>query len=196
MPHPKRLVFVTGNPNKIAEVSRQLGNDYNFQGLKDIGCTEEIPETTNTIPGNAQQKAHFVHDRYGVDCFSEDTGLEIESLDGAPGVHTAYYAGPARDPKANMTKVLNEMQGKTNRKAQFRTVICLILNEQEYLFEGICEGHIAGRIRGEEGFGYDPIFIPNGSDQTFGQMGFSAKKSYSHRAKAVQKLVDFLQQQT
>ena len=193
MPQPKQLVFVTANPNKIAEVSRQLGNNYNFKGLTDIGCTEEIPETTDTIPGNARQKARFVYDRYGVDCFSEDTGLEIEALDGAPGVHTAYYAGPQRDPRGNMERVLQELQGEPNRKAQFRTVICLIIDNKEYLFEGICEGNIAGRIRGEEGFGYDPIFIPNGSDQTFGQMGFTAKKTYSHRAKAVQKLVNFLQ---
>lgn len=193
MPQRKKLVFVTANPNKIAEVSRQIGNDYNFLGLQDIGCEEEIPETTDTIPGNARQKARFVYDKYGVNCFSEDTGLEVEALNGAPGVHTAYYAGPDRNPKANMNKVLAELQGKANRKAQFRTVICLIIDGKEYLFEGICEGNIAGRLRGKEGFGYDPIFIPNGSDQTFGQMGFTAKKVHSHRAKAVKKLVDFLQ---
>lgn len=188
----ERLVFVTNNPNKIAEVARQLGSNYDFLGLSDIGCTAEIPETTNTIPGNARQKARFVYDGYQVDCFSEDTGLEIDALDGAPGVDTAHYAGPERNPKANMEKVLEELGQSTNRKARFRTVICLIRNGEEHFFEGICEGNIAGRLRGESGFGYDPIFIPNGSATTFGQMDFSEKKKYSHRAKAVSQLVDFL----
>lgn len=194
MPTKEHLVFVTNNPNKIAEVARQLGEAYDFQSLADIGCTEEIPETTDTIPGNARQKAQFVHERYGVDCFSEDTGLEIDALDGAPGVDTAHYAGPERHAEANMKKVLKALGRVPNRKARFRTVICLIRKGEEHLFEGICEGNIAGRIRGDQGFGYDPIFIPNGSSETFGQMGFTAKKVYSHRAKAVQKLIDFLQQ--
>lgn len=193
MPQRKSLVFVTNNPNKIAEVQRQLGSTYNFQSLKDIDCHDDIPETSSTIPGNAIQKARYVYEKYGVDCFSEDTGLEVDALDGAPGVMTARYAGPDRDPKANMKKVLSELRGKSNRTARFRTVICLIRDGEEHLFEGICEGNIAGRLRGDEGFGYDPIFIPSGSAQTFGQMGFTAKKTYSHRAKAVQKLVDFLQ---
>lgn len=189
----ERLVFVTNNTNKVAEVSRQLGNDYTFLSLADIDCHEDIAETSPTIPGNAQQKARYVYEKYGVNCFSEDTGLEVDALDGAPGVLTARYAGPERDAKANMKKVLTELEGNPNRKARFRTVICLIQDGKESLFEGICEGNIAGRLRGEQGFGYDPIFIPLGSSETFGQMGFTAKKNYSHRAKAVQKLVDFLQ---
>lgn len=189
----ERLVFVTNNTNKVAEVSRQLGNDYTFLSLADINCHEDIAETSPTIPGNAQQKARYVFEKYGVNCFSEDTGLEVDALGGAPGVLTARYAGPDRDAKANMQKVLKEMEDKADRKARFRTVICLIQDGKETLFEGVCEGNIAGRLRGTQGFGYDPIFIPNGSSETFGQMGFTAKKNHSHRAKAVQKLVDFLQ---
>lgn len=194
MSKPQELVFVTSNPNKTAEVSRQLGNAYRFRSLTDLGSTEEIPETSGTIPGNAQQKARFIYERYGVNCFSEDTGLEIEALDGAPGVDTAHYAGPARDARANMEKVLRQLSGQTNRRARFRTVICLIQDGKEWLFEGICPGHIAGRLRGEMGFGYDPIFIPEGSDRTFGQMSFTEKKKVSHRAAAIRKLVAHLRE--
>lgn len=194
MKSKKKLVFATNNPNKIAEVTAQLGESYTFLSLADIGCTEEIPETTNTIPGNAIQKARHVYENYEKNCFSEDTGLEIDALDGAPGVDTAHYAGPARDANENMQKVLDSLARKSDRKARFHTVICLIIDGEEHLFEGYCEGVIADQKRGDQGFGYDPIFIPDGEQETFAQMGFDRKKQYSHRARAVKKLVDFLEQ--
>lgn len=188
----KKLVFATNNPNKIAEVKAQLGEGYDFLSLADIGCTEDIPETTGNIPGNARQKARYVFERYGYDCFSEDSGLEIDALDGRPGVDTAHYAGPARDALANMNKVLTEMGDTTKRSARFRAVICLIEGGEEHFFTGVSEGSIAIDRRGEQGFGYDPIFIPEGERDTFAQMGFDRKKAYSHRARAVKGLVNFL----
>ena len=190
------LVFATNNAHKIAEVQAQLGDQYSFLSLKDINCTEDIPETTGTIPGNARQKARFVKDNYGHDCFSEDTGLEIDALDGRPGVDTAHYAGPARDAKANNDKVLAELAGKEGpreRAARFRTVICLIKDGEEHLFEGVCPGHIATRADGDQGFGYDPIFVPaEGDGHPFAQMTRAEKQTISHRGRAVRKLVDFL----
>ena len=187
------LVFATNNPNKIAEVQAQLGDGYTFQSLADIGCTEEIPETTGTIPGNARQKAHFIKDNYGTDCFSEDTGLEIEALDGRPGVDTAHYAGPERSAVANNDKVLHELNDVAYRVAQFRTVICLVIGEEEHLFEGICPGRIAKASSGEDGFGYDPIFLPDEADgRSFAQMTAGEKQAISHRGRAVKQLVSFL----
>lgn len=192
----RRIVFATNNANKIREVRVALGNHYEFLSLTDIECQEELPETTDTIPGNARQKAHYVHDHYHHDCFSEDTGLEVFSLDGAPGVHTAYYGGQERDAHKNMSKVLQELSGKDDRSAQFRTVIALILDGQEHLFEGIVRGQIAETTRGTGGFGYDPIFIPEGYDRTFAEMAASEKSAISHRGRAVAKLQAFLQQQS
>ena len=191
-----QLVFATNNPNKIAEVRAQLGDRYDFLSLVDIGCTEDIPETTGSIPGNARQKARYVKDTYGYDCFSEDTGLEIAALDGRPGVDTAHYAGPARDARANNDKVLSELAGQEtpkDRAAQFRTVICLVEDGKERLFEGICPGHIAAVHSGTDGFGYDPVFVPlEGDGRTFAEMTMAEKKAISHRGRAVAQLVAYL----
>ena len=189
-----RLVFATNNPNKIAEVKAQLGEAYEFLSLADIGCTEEIPETSATIEGNARQKARYVYDNYGYNCFSEDTGLEIDYLDGAPGVITAHYAGPERDAIANMQRVLGELGDAEARSARFRTVICLIIDGEEALFPGVSEGQITHGMKGDFGFGYDPIFVPQGEAETFAEMGFERKKHFSHRARAVKKLVTYLTQ--
>lgn len=187
------LVFATNNPNKIAEIKGQLGNTYTFRSLKDIGCTEDIPETTGTIPGNARQKARFVKDNYGHDCFSEDTGLEIDALDGEPGVDTAHYAGPQRSAEDNNNKVLEKLVDEPIRSARFRTVICLIKDGEEHLFEGICEGYIATQPYGTDGFGYDPIFHPKeGDGRTFAEMTGAEKRALSHRARAMAKLQAFL----
>ena len=188
----KEIVFATSNPNKIREVKALLKNQIALLGLSDINCTEEIPETTNTIEGNALQKARYVYEHYKVNCFSEDTGLEVDALNGAPGVHTAYYAGPSRDPDANMALVLNQLNNKTDRGAQFKTVIALILDDQEYTFTGIARGQIAEAKSGNKGFGYDPIFVPDGYKQSFAEMDAASKNSISHRGKAVQQLIDFL----
>lgn len=191
-----QLVFATNNPHKIAEIKAQLGGAYTFRSLADIGCTEDIPETTPTLAGNAAQKAQFVKDRYGHDCFSEDTGLEVDSLGGEPGVDTAHYAGPARDAEANSQKILDGLQGTTARSARFRTFICLLLDGEQHLFEGRCEGTIAEFPRGDGGFGYDPVFIPaEGDGRTFGEMSGAEKRAFSHRARAMEKLQDFLRKQ-
>lgn len=191
-----QLVFATNNPNKIAEIKAQVGAGYSFRSLKEIGCTEEIPETTGTLEGNARQKARYIKDNYGADCFSEDTGLEIDALNGHPGVDTAHYAGPERDAVANNTKVLREMGDTKTRTARFRTFICLIIGNDEYLFEGRCEGTIATSVQGEGGFGYDPIFIPSeGDGRSFAQMSGAEKRAISHRARAMAKLQDFLRKQ-
>lgn len=187
------LVFATNNPNKIAEIKGQLGDAYTFSSLKDIGCTEEIPETTGTIPGNARQKARFVKDNYGHDCFSEDTGLEIDALGGEPGVDTAHYAGPQRNAEDNYNKVLQKLSGQPDRSARFRTVICLVKDGREHLFEGICEGEIATEPHGDDGFGYDPVFRPKeGDGRTFAEMTGAEKRALSHRARAMAKLHAFL----
>jgi len=188
-----KLCFATNNAHKITEVQQLLGGSFEIIGLQAIGCTEELPETQNTLEGNSAQKARFVYQNYGVNCFADDTGLEIEALRGEPGVHSAHYAGPQRDSQANMTKVLNKLTGVANRQAQFRTMITLILNEQEYTFEGIAPGTISEAPSGRAGFGYDPIFIPQGYEQSFAKMTLEEKNQISHRAKAVRKLVDFLQ---
>ncbi|MBC6996752.1 RdgB/HAM1 family non-canonical purine NTP pyrophosphatase [Neolewinella lacunae] len=190
------LVFATNNAHKIAEIRAQLGSAYNFFSLQEIGCHEELPETTLTLEGNARQKAHFVKDHYGYDCFSEDTGLEIDALGGRPGVDTAHYAGPERSAAANNAKVLAELGDTALRTARFRTIICLVQGEEEHLFEGRCEGHIAREPGGEGGFGYDPIFVPaEGDGRSFADMGTQEKSQMSHRARAMQQLQDFLTRQ-
>ena len=171
----KPIVFATANQHKVREVNELLGDQFEIISLKEIGCEEDIPETQETIAGNAQQKAHYLKDNYGRDCFAEDTGLEIDALAGAPGVYTARYAGPQRDPQANMQLVLEQLANTDQRAARFRTVICLLLDGQEYLFEGIAEGTIAKKQSGKEGFGYDPVFIPEGFDHTFAEMSSAEK---------------------
>ncbi|MCC8187644.1 MAG: non-canonical purine NTP diphosphatase [Bacteroides sp.] len=188
----RTLVFATNNLHKLEEVSQIVGDQIELRSLKDIGCKEDIPETADTLEGNALQKARFIYDRYQVDCFADDTGLEIEALQGAPGVYSARYAGEGRDSQDNMNKVLQELQGETNRNARFRTAISLISGGKEYLFEGIINGVITDEKRGEAGFGYDPIFLPDGYHQTFAELGNEIKNHISHRALAVQKLSDFL----
>lgn len=187
------LVFATNNQNKIAEVRHQLGDQYEFRGLADIDCTEDIPETAGTIEGNARQKARHVADGYGQACFSEDTGLEVYSLDLAPGVDTAHYAGPQRSAHDNNQKLLSELGDRKDRFARFRTVICLSQDGQEHTFEGSCEGRIATSCNGVEGFGYDPIFIPvEGGGRSFAEMTTEEKSRISHRAQAMTKLLDHL----
>ncbi|MBO7437709.1 MAG: non-canonical purine NTP diphosphatase [Bacteroidaceae bacterium] len=186
------LVFATNNAHKLEEVRQILGDRFKVLSLNDIGCHEDIPETADTFQGNALQKARYVKEHYGYDCFADDTGLEVKALDGAPGVHSARYAGD-HDSEANMTKLLHELEKKSDRSAQFRTVIALILNGQEVLFEGIVTGQIATeRHYGDGGFGYDPIFVPDGYTETFSQMSSQGKNLISHRGRAVRKLADYL----
>jgi len=170
-----------------------IGDKYEFIGLKDIGCTEDVPETQETIEGNALQKARYVKKHYGVDCFSEDTGLEIDALDGAPGVYTARYGGPERSADKNMARVQKELSDSANRGGQFKTVIALILNGEEHVFEGIARGTIRKEKSGEGGFGYDPIFEPKGYDITFAEMDSTEKNKISHRGQAVRALIAFLE---
>lgn len=185
------LVFATNNAHKLDEVRSILGSRFTVKSLKEIGCEADIPETADTLEGNALMKARFLYEKYGVDCFADDTGLEVTALGGAPGVHTARYAGN-HDSEANMKKLLNELEKKSDRSAQFRTVIALIIEGKEFLFEGIVKGTIAKEKAGDGGFGYDPIFIPDGFTQTFSQMGNNSKNHISHRALAVEKLFNYL----
>lgn len=189
----RKLVFATHNAHKLEEIRAMLGNEVDIVGLSDIGCDDDIPETADTLEGNALLKARYVYERYHCDCFADDTGLEVEALGGAPGVHTARYAYPDRhDPEANTRKLLDELKEKSNRRARFRTVVALILNGEEHLFDGRVEGQIATEKRGTEGFGYDPVFIPEEAGKTFAELGVQAKNSISHRARAVARLRDFL----
>ncbi len=188
-----KLVFATNNSHKLEEVRQILGDRFEVLSLNDIGCHEDIPETGDTFQDNALQKARYVKEHYGYDCFADDTGLEVKALNGAPGVHSARYAGD-HDSEANMTKLLGELEKKSDRSAQFRTVIALLLNGQELLFEGIVTGKIGTERHGDGGFGYDPIFIPDGYTQTFSEMGAESKNLISHRGRAVRKLAEYLKQ--
>lgn len=188
----KTLVFATNNEHKIKEVKAVLDGTFAIENLASIGCTEELPETTRTIEGNALQKARYVYDHFHVDCFSEDTGLEIFALNGAPGVDTAYYAGPQRSAADNNNLVLQQLGDRPDRDAQFRTIIALILDGKEHLFEGVVKGRIAYQAAGTRGFGYGPIFIPEGYDYTFAELPDEVKNTISHRARAVAKLTEFL----
>lgn len=187
-----KIVFATNNKNKISEVQALIPNHIKLLSLEDINCQEDIPETQNTISGNALQKAEYVKTHYGYDCFADDTGLEVEALNGAPGVFSARYAGTQKNANDNMQKLLFELQGKTNRSAQFKTVIALHLNGQTHTFTGICEGEITHNKHGEKGFGYDPIFRPKGYQETFAQMDLSLKNTIGHRGKAISQLIHFL----
>ncbi len=188
----KTLVFATNNKHKLDEVSHILAHFVHIVSLADINCHDDIPETSETLEGNALQKARFIKNNYGKDCFADDTGLEVASLNNAPGVYSARYAGPDHDSEKNMDKLLKALEGKDNRKARFRTVVALILNGEEHLFEGIINGRIITERRGETGFGYDPIFVPDGCSETFAEMGNDEKNQISHRAIAMNKLADFL----
>ena len=195
------LVFATQNQYKIDEISDVLlkklkgtnAQQWNIIGLKDIECAEDIPETSDTIEGNALQKAMYVYERYGYQCFADDTGLEVDALNGQPGVYSARFAGPEKNFSKNIRKLLAELGDAANRKARFRTVIALVLESDRYLFEGVIEGNIIHERRGEAGFGYDPVFVPDGHEKTFAEMSLDEKNEISHRALATVKLVDFLQ---
>ena len=189
----KQLVFATNNAHKLDEVRKILGGKFNVLSLKEIGCNDDIAETAETFEGNALIKARYIHDTYGCDCFADDSGLEIDALGGAPGVYSARYAGEAHDSEKNMAKVLEQLQGEENRAARFRTAIALILDGKEHLFEGEIAGRIIEEQRGAGGFGYDPIFIPDGETRTFAEMSDAQKNGISHRARAVAKLVAFLE---
>lgn len=190
----KTLIFASANPNKIREVREILYGLYEVKGLQDIGCTEDIPETADSIEGNALLKARFVVEHYGLNCFSEDTGLEVTALGGAPGVHSARYSGEDRDPQANIDLLQKNLEPHADRSARFKTVIALILDGQEYLFEGLVYGQIRKEQYGEGGFGYDPIFVPGGYSVSFAEMDKIEKNHISHRGRAVQKLLDFLKE--
>lgn len=188
----KKFVFATNNAHKLNEVSDILGDKVELLSLKDIDCRDEIPETADTLEGNALQKARYIYERYHTDCFADDTGLEVEALNGAPGVHSARYATDGHDSEANMKKLLQNLEDQDNRKARFRTVFALIIDGKEHLFEGIVKGHILTVRKGTSGFGYDPIFVPEGYTKTFAEMGNAEKNKISHRAVATQKLCNFL----
>ena len=187
-----KIVFATNNPNKLKEIQTLIPKEIEIISLKEIGCTEDIPETGDTLEANAFQKVHYVKENYNYDCFADDTGLEIDALNGAPGVYSARYAGPEKSAEANIEKILNELQGKENRKAKFRTAIALTLNNEEHLFEGEINGHISKVKQGNEGFGYDPIFMPENEKRSFAQMSMEEKGTISHRGRAVNKLVTYL----
>lgn len=187
-----KLVFATNNQHKLDEIRKITNGLTEIVSLAEINCHDDIPETADTLEGNALQKARYIKEHFGLDCFADDTGLEVEALHNAPGVFSARYAGPGHDSEANMNKLLQELQDKDNRKARFRTVIALILNGKEYLFEGIINGTIAREKRGGSGFGYDPLFVPDNYSQTFAEMGNDIKNQISHRAQAVKKLTTFL----
>ncbi|MDO7135652.1 non-canonical purine NTP diphosphatase [Algibacter lectus] len=187
-----RLVFATNNMNKIKEVQSLIPSEIELLSLKDIGCFEDVPETQNTIEGNAKQKAEYIKINYNYDCFADDTGLEVNALNGEPGVYSARYAGEQRNAEDNTNKLLTELHNKTDRSAQFKTVIALHLNGELHTFTGICKGEITTEKHGEKGFGYDPVFKPNNYNNTFAEMDLSLKNSIGHRGKAVTELVEFL----
>jgi XTP/dITP diphosphohydrolase len=188
------LVFATNNKHKIQEIQHFLDNHFHLVSLDDIGCREELPEEQDTLEGNAAQKAWYLYNKFGKNCFADDTGLEIDALDGEPGVYSARYAGEKKSADDNIEKVLHKLSKIKNRKARFRTVISLVLNGIEYHFEGIVDGQILEGRRGGEGFGYDPIFKPDESEFSFAEMPLSEKNKISHRARAMTKLVEFLNQ--
>lgn len=189
----KQIIFATNNAHKLAEVQAVLGDSFRLVTLAECGITEDIPEDAPTLEGNALQKARYVHERTGADCFADDTGLEVDALDGAPGVHSARYATDGHDFAANNRLLLRNLAGAADRSAHFRTVIALILDGREYLFEGRVEGRITESEAGCGGFGYDPLFVPEGFDRTFAEMNAEEKNAISHRGRAVRRLVEFLQ---
>ena len=189
-----KLVFATNNRHKLDEVRAIVGDKVEVLSLNDIGCHDDIPETADTLQGNALIKARYIHEKFGVDCFADDTGLEVEALDGAPGVYSARYAGEECDSEANMQKLLQNLTGKSNRNAQFRTVIALIIKGEEKLFNGIVKGTITEEKKGDSGFGYDPVFVPEGFSESFAQMSGDMKNSISHRYRATLELSNYLKE--
>ncbi|CAM3367883.1 non-canonical purine NTP diphosphatase [Aequorivita lipolytica] len=187
-----KLVFATHNKNKYIEVKTMLPKHIELLSLDDIGCNEEIEETADTIEGNAILKANYVRDNYKLDCFADDTGLEVKSLNNEPGIYSARYAGDSHNSEANIKKLLKNLEGKEDRSARFKTAIALTLNRSEIMFLGICEGEITKELRGESGFGYDPIFQPKGFDKTFAEMTLTQKSKIGHRGKAMRQLIDYL----
>lgn len=187
-----KLYFATNNIHKLKEVQEVVGDSFQIESMRSLGINEDIPEDQLTLQGNALQKARFLYDRTGESCFADDTGLEVDALNGAPGVYSARYAGEAKNSLDNMTLLLKNMSGIQHRKARFRTVIALILDGKEYLFEGVVNGTIAEEPRGKAGFGYDPLFVPDGYSTTFAEMDSEAKNAISHRGRAVEKLAAFL----
>jgi XTP/dITP diphosphohydrolase len=187
-----KIVFATNNLNKLAEVQKMLPESIQLLTLKDINCFEDIDETETTLEGNAKLKANYITHKFGYNCFADDTGLEVESLNGEPGVYSARYAGKENNSEKNMQKLVSELENKQNRKAQFRTAVALNINNEQYVFEGICPGEILENKQGNEGFGYDPIFKPVGFDVSFAEMSSEEKNLISHRGIAIRKLVEFL----
>jgi XTP/dITP diphosphohydrolase len=188
----EQLLFATNNLHKLREVQEIIGDLFPIISLKDVSVSEDIPETSDTLEGNARQKARYIYDKTGLDCFADDTGLFIDALDGRPGVYSARYAGEGCSFEDNIVKVLAEMEHEQNRNASFRCVVCLILGGNEHLFEGRIDGVILKEKRGSEGFGYDPVFVPNGQSQTFSEMPPYLKNGLSHRGRAIWKMMKFL----
>lgn len=188
----KKLVFATNNQHKLTEIKAILGEQMEILSLNDIDCHVDIPETADTLEGNAKMKAEYIYQHFHLDCFADDTGLEVKALNGAPGIYSARYAGEGHDSQANMKKLLENLKEEEDREAQFRTVICLIEGGEEHFFEGLVKGEIIREKRGEAGFGYDPIFVPEGFDMTFAELGEDIKNQISHRARAVNKLCTYL----
>lgn len=188
-----KICFATNNQHKIAEVQAILGKKFELVSLAEIGCLEELPETGNTLEENSAQKAEYIWQKYQITCFADDSGLEVEALDNAPGVYSARYGGLPKNDEKNIDLLLQNLQGKSNRKAQFRTCITLITAKGKWQFEGIVKGEILQEKRGSKGFGYDPVFLPEGYEQTFAEMNMQDKNAISHRAIAMRKLADFLQ---
>ena len=186
------LLFATSNKNKVLEIKKVLPKEFNIKSLDDIGFCEEIPENENSIEGNAIFKANYMYKKYNLNVFADDTGLEVDSLNGKPGVHSARYAGISKNSRDNINKLLKKLKNKKNRKARFKTVIALILNSKIHTFEGVVEGIITKKPKGENGFGYDPVFIPSGYTKTFGELSIEEKNSISHRSLAMNKLIDFI----
>lgn len=186
------LVFATNNQHKLNEIRNLSGDNVRILSLNDLGSKDDIPETASTLEGNASLKSWFIYNKYGKNCFADDTGLEVESLNGKPGVYSARYAGPEQDPEKNIIKLLAELKTQPNRKARFRTVISLIIDGKEYFFQGIVNGGILCEKEGAKGFGYDPVFKPDGYNLSFAQMNLQEKNQISHRGKAVQELLNFL----
>ncbi len=186
------LLFATSNKNKVLEIKKVLPKEFNIKSLDDIGFCEEVPENENTIEGNAIFKANYIYKKYNLNVFADDTGLEVDSLNGKPGVHSARYAGISKNSTDNINKLLKKLKNKKNRKARFKTIIALILNSKIHTFEGVVEGIITKKPKGENGFGYDPVFIPSGYTKTFGELSLEEKNSISHRSLAMNKLIDFI----
>ena len=186
------LLFATSNKNKVIEIKKVLPKEFNIKSLDDIGFCEEVPENENTIEGNAIFKANYIYKKYNLNVFADDTGLEVDSLNGKPGVHSARYAGISKNSSDNINKLLKKLKNKKNRKARFKTIIALILNSKIHTFEGVVEGIITKKPKGENGFGYDPVFIPRGYTKTFGELSLEEKNSISHRSLAMNKLIDFI----